>query len=457
MDAQQNNVTLAQFKAVLDAAKKAQVELDYNVNAAGIPTDIWQRDHLVVSADVADSEIDIVKPRLVREDPTRTGQARLVEITSGVPARDAVLAFAGDGRLGRGVALNHLVSICPVNLCPADEPQPVPAGAPPLPAWRDDDGGRGVFVKVIDTGLAEGYENDHPWLTGGRAVGGTLCEARWPDIVTGDGRTSYTVPGEIRLYAGHGEFIAGVLRCVAPATRVSVSNALQWAGAATVYDLRDALLAALDEAPDIISLSAGVALPGEGHPALEDVLTRLGEPGCRTLLVAAAGNDGEGDGARFFPAYFAGDAPDRVVAVGALRTDRKGRACFSNHPGWVSVYEDGERLVNAFPVGRYTYQEPPAADGCRYYPGRDPLEDHCTCVDTFAAGNAPVRFDGMASWSGTSFATPIVVARIARHMSENGVTGAREAWRQLRESDRMASIIDDGDRHTELRMFRTKV
>jgi hypothetical protein len=132
------------------------------------------------------------------------------------------------------------------------------------------------------------------------------------------------------------------------------------------------------------------------------------------------------DHGMFYPAAFAADRDagyvdnGLLVAVGALRQDRLGRACFSNYDEWVTVYEEGENLINAFPTGRFVYNEPLCGSDpphCMYYP-TDPLEDGCTCLAAPARGSVAL-FDGMAMWSGTSFATPIVAARIARHMTEN--------------------------------------
>jgi subtilisin family serine protease len=126
----------------------------------------------------------------------------------------------------------------------------------------------------------------------------------------------------------------------------------------------------------------------------------------KTLLVCAAGNDGtQGP---FEPASIRmphTDEPRCKVAVGALK--KQGRlAKYSNRGPWVDVYARGSKVVNAYPDGPYTYMESPRA-------------------------RETVQFTtGLAEWSGTSFATPLVAGLVAARMSWTG-EGAREAWESL--------------------------
>lgn len=290
------------------------------------------------------------------------------------------LTYADD-RLGRGVLTpDHVVGVSPsVSPCPATEPEEVPDGIPPdplLPTGPAD--GRGVKVVVLDVGWSD-------------APG-----AYWLDGVTGDAETAFDAgTGLIRPYAGHGTFIAGVVRAMARNAEVLVRNYFDTAGAMWEFDLALKLTKTLDDAPDIISLSAGMRtrydLPSLGLDVfVRNALDRVSG----LVLVAAAGN--EGDREYFWPAAF-----PEVVSVGALAENGRDRASFSNFGGWVDVYAPGEDLVNAFLTGSYQCTEPPHVGENR-------------------------TFDGMARWSGTSFSTPLVAGLIASRMSVTGES-ARQA------------------------------
>lgn len=186
---------------------------------------------------------------------------------------------------------------------------------------------------------------------------------------------------------------------MAPAAEVVVGNHMQTAEAAVNSVFCNKLAQMIDAAPrppDILVLSAGTLTKGN-KPSIawthfqKTVLAK--NPGM--VLIAAAGNNE--DAVPFWPAAF-----DWAYGVGALNTDQTFRAAFSNFGDNAKVFVQGENLVNAFPSGVYTYDE----------------EDPGTTVD----------FDGMAMWSGTSFATPLfagmVAARMGRRKGETAYDAA---------------------------------
>ncbi|MEU8246574.1 S8/S53 family peptidase [Nonomuraea sp. NPDC048916] len=385
--------------------------------------------HILVRAPDVSRAIEIVERAEPEEGdvhvswPSVDGQERVATRRLALGRRNVFRALEALEREKVHATLVHLVSVSGVNLCPGDEP--VPASAPVTPPSGPRAHGANVTVTVMDTGLVHDYLA-HAWLD---ASTGT------PNIPMVDG--DVTTPAEeleqdgtIKPYTGHGTFIAGVVRRVAPATDVRVYNTFPYAGAVPEDELGLAILQTLDAHgwPDIISLSAGASTDrAQALLGLADFVTELvAHPG--TVLVAAAGNDGVTD--PFWPAALAGEpvntGGDVVVSVGALREDGQGRACFSNHGSWVKVYAPGERLVNAYTSGDYLYDYP-ASTACRHhspalYPG-------CTCVAPFSDGDKET-FTGLARWSGTSFATPIIAAVIAARVSQAQVT-SRQAAKDL--------------------------
>ncbi len=379
------------------------------------------------------TEVDRLNWLSQRDDPAQPGAGTE---SGGDGGRDQ-----GGSSPARLASPNHLVSIAPVNLCPAGEPHPVPpvtplwpgphpepAGAPGAPGAA----GAGVSVLVIDTGFQPDFAADLPALAD-------------VNLLAGEPSRELTGPtGLIKEYAGHGTFVTGVLRSAAPGTQVTVSSALQFAGAILEDDLGGQILAVLAEAqaadgrwPHIISLSGG-ATSHDNHElaGLAPLFDELATTHTDTVLIAAAGNDGTSEHL-FWPAAGARAHPG-VISVGALRRDGLGRACFSNYGDWVTVYAYGEKVINLFPPGLYAYQHESTA-ACRYY--SPALYPGCGCVTSTQYGDV-VGFDGVASWSGTSFATPLVAGMVAAHMTKIGETSdARAAARDL--LDRCATTMAD--------------
>ena len=281
---------------------------------------------------------------------------------------------------GPGIATpDHVVTVAPGSPtpCPATEPQEVYDPEPYPPLCRG--GGDGVRIYVADTGVLAGTVASTPWLTG----------------VSGDDDPRTAGDGTIQPYDGHGTFVAGVIRSLAPEADIIVRNVFDIAGSELESVFVPDLYAGFGYGADIFHLT--VAAPTRcNFPLLafeawlEDLRQHKG-----VVCVVAAGNNGD-KVPPCWPAAF-----PEVISVGALGTDWRSRAYFSNFGGWVDVYAPGQNLVNAFATGPYICQIAPFAGEVRH-------------------------FSGMAQWSGTSFSSPIVTGLIAARMARCGES-AQEA------------------------------
>jgi subtilisin family serine protease len=377
-------------------------------------------------------------PDHVRRASPETNRSGITRIQVGDPAHgdrygDRAVAHAlramreHEGRAGRRlVSRNHVVSIASVNSCPGDEPVPAPLtqGTNPAPAEGGYDEGTAVGVLVLDNGLTHDY-----------AAVPLLAR------VQGDLHGTETdSEGNLLQYIGHGTFIAGLLAAVAPNTDVTVRSTLNDAGAILESEFGEKLFDAVAENgwPDILSLSAGTSNGRtDGLLGLDAFMAELRQQ--RTLLVAAAGNNGSAT--PFWPAAYAAlpEYQGSVLSVGALRGDGEFGACFSNHGAWVNAYAPGERLTSALtgfdaPVP-YVYQHS-TYDACRFGFGylctcQSPRHTGVLSEDGTTVKPDQVMFEGFAHWSGTSFATPVVAGMVAAHMTAHKETDPRAARQQL--------------------------
>jgi subtilisin family serine protease len=297
-----------------------------------------------------------------------------------------------DQRLGRGIATpDHVLTVSPDGgVCPATEPQQTYEGIEPYPSVSQGNGGAGVLIYMDDTGLLKDAAETHSWLAG---VQGDL-DPLPPEDPPG------TQP--IPAYTGHGTFVAGVARCMAPAADIIVTDVFSTAGSELESNWIPRLEAALGLGVDIFHLTIA-AHSRHDFPliAFREWLKHLREHG-GAVCVVAAGNDSSRRPT--WPAAFSD-----VIAVGALGGDWRGRANFSNFGSWVDVYAPGRDLINAYATGTYT---------CH--------------VDPYT--NEKRKFYGMAKWSGTSFSTPIVTGLIASRMSSTGETARQAAAAVLAEA-----------------------
>jgi hypothetical protein len=383
----------------------------------------WNRDNVI--AELGRQGVGVEEPEdlpgsltrlwLTTDEPVPSLVRRLEsesrgDVSGGGRRRPALRKLVEHGIL----APEHLLYTCPVHSCAATEPEWVVPGADPFPGLQTGAGalaprsgqGAGVRVVITDTGLVSDATTSHAWLRG----------------VTGELDEPYGPPDDqgvrlLRQDGGHGTFTAGCLRAAAPEAELRVLNGTRFllrkndtpgtVGATYEGDLADVVRNGLTDpvsgnlfVPDVLLVNfAGPTLDDRPPTAIaalyDDLLQHLRE----LIVVAPAGN--EGDTTRNWPAAF-----PWVVGVGALGPNWRDRATFSNHGPTTDVFAPGTDIVNAFATGPYAYT------------WEGPLQ------------GTTVTFEGMARWSGTSFAAPLVAGLIAARMSTTGQTSHR-AWLSL--------------------------
>jgi hypothetical protein len=293
-----------------------------------------------------------------------------------------------DRDLGGGCATpNHVLTVAngyqpeeSAGPCSATDPEEVYEGTEPYPGICHGNSGAGVRIYIADTGLLPDAQS-HPWLAGVHGAEDPLS----PNL-TG---------GQLEPYAGHGTFVAGVLRCIAPAAEIYVGDVFNTGGSALETDFVTDLQKALYRGTDIFHLSCASTTRKSLHLLsfwtwLKQLRQHKG-----IVCVAPAGNS-----ATRRP-HWPGASPE-VASVGALAADWRSRASFSNYGGWVDAYAPGRNLVNAYASGDFHIKMVPYVGHIRH-------------------------FHGMAQWSGTSFSSPIVTGLIADRMWRTGENGIEAA------------------------------
>lgn len=202
-------------------------------------------------------------------------------------------------------------------------------------AWSSTRGA-GVIVAVLDTGV----DVNHPQLVGAIAPGGR-------DLVDGDGDPSESPDGidndgdgVVDEALGHGTFVAGLIRSVAPDARILPIRVLDSEGSGTAIDIANGIEIARQNGARVINLSLGMAVEAD---VVEELIDDLADEH-GLIFVASAGNQSTSE--RQFPA-----GENDVISVAAT-DDADRKADFSNFGSWVDVSAPGVGLVSLFPAGR---------------------------------------------------------------------------------------------------------
>ncbi len=276
-------------------------------------------------------------------------------------------------------------------------------------------------VVVLDTGIGE-----HPWFSADPAVttvrlsDRTIGPSLDPESIIGAAGSSRLVDdamlGTLGTDAGHGTFIAGLLRQACPEAEIVALAVMGSEGIVPETTLTDALSAVVQkqrEQPgwaDVLVLSLGYYSEDadeQYNARIKDILLDLGRAG--VAVFCAAGNDATARPS--YPAAFATDAAfvdDPAVvplsSVAALNPNGS-VASFSNYGDWVTSFALGVNVVSAIPIDADGSQLAPyliAEPGLRSRSAIDP--------DNFRSG--------FASWSGTSFAAPILAGTYLRALCD---------------------------------------
>lgn len=291
-----------------------------------------------------------------------------------------------------------------------------PAPVRTLPLNRK---GRRPTVAVLDTGCGA-----HPWLgddivtrypvVDGKVVG--VADKATDPEVHGDVVGPYD--GALDEAAGHGTFIAGILRQVSPeadiiSVRVADSNGVLLEGdfllaVRTLVKMMSLPKSKGGRQLDVLNLSLGYyhETPEDEYfdRTLSELLVAARKRGC--AVVCSAGNDAT-DRPAFPAALWGWKGADFVVedpasaaphlAVGALNPNGT-MTLFSNLGAWVQTYAPGASVLSTHP-GFDGGAQPGVRDN-RYGFRRETIDP-----EDFAGG--------FALWSGTSFAAPYVAGLLA--------------------------------------------
>jgi hypothetical protein len=384
----------AHYRIIQDSFARAGIWLDTAYTPNGDVDYIYEQGRLLVAApdDNLGPLTGLLRGARVIEQGASMAIVSIDDLEGGylsVPDALALLDshFDTDDSPDRtpSVSPNHLFHV--ERLCSAIEPEVPSWPALPWPPPREpaiDE--RPVRIGIVDTGLIKPLDPMLTWLSGVDGEDDHLGPVLLPD--------------DLRLippFAGHGTFVAGVARCMAPRSEIFVGNELDTSGAqleSKIVEKIEQLIANFH--PTIINVSSGAYTRNDLPPiAFEGFEERHPD----LTVVAAAGNDSLDR--RLYPA-----ALKHVTAVGALGPDQTHAAWFSNYGDWVDVYALGEGVINAFAVGQYRYHEPP----------KQPARQNF--------------LKPMAMWAGTSFSAPMVTGMIASRMGRRGES-SKEAARAL--------------------------
>lgn len=265
-----------------------------------------------------------------------------------------------------------------------------------LPRHQGGGPGEHSTVAILDTGLARTAQYD-PWLADVASVVADLDV----DLL----RVSGDPSDELDFGAGHGTFVAGIVRQIAPSARIHIVRVLDSNGTGLESEVARGIERAVSLEPDVILCAfGGYSIGDEAPVAVEAAIAGIPK---HILVIAAAGNERQ-DRRPIWPASCRG-----VEAIAALESGDDGTLHVSKGEAHLTWYS------NTGPDVRY------AAPG--------------TWTSSFVSGqeSAARETDGTPDWfdcsavaGGTSFAAAAVAGAVAA--AQRAGEDAIDTWDRVR-------------------------
>ncbi|MFH1282201.1 MAG: S8 family serine peptidase [bacterium] len=289
----------------------------------------------------ADKKVDIIRLQRTIEDVQDFGELPIQEVTA---------------------QPNYILRVCTEPNDPKYSEQWGLEKISAAQAWNVTTGDSGIIIAMIDTGVDYNHVDlrDKIWINEDEIAGNGIDDDGngYVDDFRGYNFTAFLKndtnnPMDID---GHGTHTAGI-------AAASTDNNIGIAGVAreckimaiksdfTTISIERAILYAIDNGADIISMSFGGAT--EGGIAVEEIAEAY-EQG--VVLVAAAGNNGRFPGTDGRPAKIYPAASQEVIAIAATDLQDQ-RAYFSNYGDWVDLAAPGIGIMSTYKNGGYAKLE----------------------------------------------------------------------------------------------------
>jgi minor extracellular protease Epr len=206
-------------------------------------------------------------------------------------------------------------------------------GAPA--AWSSGNTGAGVKVAVIDTGV----DLDHPDLAANVIAGvNVLDPTKSPDDDNGHGSHVAGIVGAVNNTIG----VVGV----APGCKLIPVKVLNAAGLGSTSDIIDGIEQAVSLGAQVLNLSLGSRSPNAAEEAAVDAAVNANR-----LVVAAAGNDGDGIANDEDPPSYPG-AYGNAMGVGSTNQNDS-LSSFSTTGAFVDISGPGGSIYSTYKAGKY--------------------------------------------------------------------------------------------------------